>query len=330
MTALISHAQELQRAIIEPFDFQVENDPRSHVRGLAELYSCVGDLIYVPKEDPSIIRIDLKTMKILRFAGPGQGPGELGKYSAGGLSVNGNSVWALNDRRNIANFYVNGQFQTAFRLKDYQLRPLEWVKWSFAHNDQLVLVPAHPRTGHLARVYDYAGQETAMVGRILPIEPEMLEYNAMVNATIWQYREGKWYCLFAYRPIIRIYNAEFELEREILVVGEEVDLFEEPFHKREIPEGFDRPRPHFTDFQVTEKCLYLMCHGVLYQLDHTGKVLSRTGFWANDAIMEELGWRPRVEFCFAAVMKNGRVYLGARGNYMEHDLWYVDLAHVRE
>jgi len=330
MGSIIASAQEILRSVIQPFDFQIEEDSKTHVRGMSELYAAKGSLVYLPKEDPTILWIDPKSKRVNRFGGQGSGPGELGTYSSGGVSAQGNALWALNDRKTIANFYVDGQFQTAFRLKDYQLRPFEDVQWSFAHDDQFVVIPAHPRTGHLARVYNYAGQEAAMVGRILPIEPDILEYNSMVNATIWQYQNGKWYCLFIYRPIIRVFNKGFDLEREIPIVGEEVDLFEEPFHKREIPEGFDRPRPHFTDFQVTEQFIYVMCHGVLYQLTLEGELLSRTGFWANEAITQELGWCPRVAFQYVAVMKSGRVFLGTLGNYMEHDLWYVDLAHVRE
>lgn len=326
----ISSDPEIIKLTIQPFDFQVEDQPNTHVVGMVELYSTGKVPVYLPKEDPTVIVINPNTREIQRFGGVGQGPGELGRYPAGGLSVRESSIWALNDRKTHANLFVEGQFQTSFRLKDYQVRDPYLVTWSFAHNDQLVVIPAHPRTGSLARVYDYSGQEIAMMGKILPIEPEMLRYNRAVNATLWQYANNRWFCLFVYRPKVRIFNAAFELEKEIPIVGEEVDHFEQYFQKRELPEGFGFAPTHFNDFQVTKKFIYIVCRGVLYQLNHEGELLTKTQFWANEEVEEELGWLPQVRFKYVAVLTSGKIFLGTLDDYMDHDLWFVDAPHVKE
>lgn len=316
---------DLQKVTIQPYDIQVESKPETHIKGLWELYQWQDGLIVVPWQEPSALMVSVNEDKITKIGGEGNGPGELGESSPYGTSVTNDSVWILGNGARIANLYVNSSFQTSFKLKDYQLRPITNVTWSFAHNDQFVVIPANPRTKHLARVYDYGGNQVAMIGDILPIDPEMLTYNPFVNSTIWKYQEGKWFCLFVFRPYLRIFNSDFKLEKEILITGEEVDIYEEQFQEREIPEGFNRPRPHFTSLQVSTSSIYVMCHGVLYHLDHQGKLLSRTGFFANDELKKEFGYRPRIHFDYAVVMNNKRVYLGASGHYMDRDLWYADL-----
>jgi len=314
-----------QKVIVQPLDFQNDEDPITHVKGMRSLDKMGDFLVFVPKRDPSILLINPKSLVIRKIGGRGGGPGEFGVSHPWGVSSYNGSLWVLNHHREKVSLFVNESFQTSFKNRQYQLLAGPYMKYAFAHNDLFVVIPDYPASGHLANVYDYAGEIQMKVGEILPIDPEVLTYNPALNNTIWRYHAGKWFCLFVYRPTIKVFNDQFKLEREVTIVGEEVDLFEEKFHNQEKDKSHSEIPPHFTDFQVTGDRIYVLCYAVLYEMDHQGKVLSRTGFYANDEAVERFGFRPRVHFNHAVVMENRRVYLGLWGAYLEHDLWYTDL-----
>ena len=330
LATLLSFANDLQKLTIEPFDFQLENDPATYIRGLWGLYIQEDILYIIPKNDPYVLQIDPKTKAMKRIGGKGLGPGELGHSFPWGLSLGESSMWVLDTYRARASFYKDGVFHTSFKVKNYQISGSTDPKYAFAHNGLFVVIPAFPASKALANVYDYSGELVQKLGHILPLDEEMLKYNPAVNDTIWRFHKGNWYCLFVYRPIIQIYDALFELKKEIQIVGPEVDLFEERFHQMEVDPLIKAPAPHFTDFQVTSSNLLVMCMGVLYQMDHQGKVLSRTGFYGNRDIEAAVGYKPRVHFGHAVVNSRGRVYLGAQGEfYFDHDLWFVDAPHLK-
>lgn len=313
----------------QPYDFQVENDPATYVKGSRIIDQIEDQVIFVPTNEPSVLLINPPSKEVVRFGKKGDGPGELGYGSVRAISPGTKSLWVL-DNKNRASLFVDAQFQTTFRIKSYLIGgDTPYTKPVFAHNDLFVVIPAYPAGMTLANVYDYSGEVVQKLGKILPIDPEMLQWNRAINDTAWRYLNGKWYCLFFYRPYIRIYNGQFELEKELLVAGPEVDFFEEIFQKMEPDPNFPQPRPHFTDFQVTKEHIYVMCKGVLYQMDHTGKVVSRTGFYGNEKARKILGYSPLVGFPHAVVMKSGRVFLGVTGNYLDHDLWYADAPHLK-
>jgi len=315
---------DLQEVTVHPFDFQVENKPVTHVREAWATYYHEGRIVFIPQNEPVLLLVDEATRDVVRIGKPGDGPGELGIDNPRAISVQGDSMWVL-DRRNRASLFVNGRFQTSFSVKSYQIAANSYPKYGFAHNELFVVIPAFPASQALANVYDYEGNVVQRVGEIMPIDPEILQWNPAINNTIWNHFQGKWYCLMAYRPYIRIYNDQFKLEKEILVKGPEVDIFEKRFHELERDPNFPEIRPHFTDLQVTPDHLYVVCQGVLYRMDHQGNVLSRTGFFPDNDLVKEIGWRPRIEFSHATVTEKGKVYLGTVGSYKDHDLWYADL-----
>lgn len=315
---------DLQEVTIHPFDFQLENKPETHVREAWATYYHDGRIVFIPQNEPVLLLINEASKDVVRIGKKGDGPGEFGIGNPRAISLQGDSMWVL-DGRNRASLFVNGRFQTSFRVKSYQILANYRPKYGFAHNELFVVIPAFPASQALANVYDYEGNVVQRVGEIMPIDPEILQWNPAINNTIWKHFQGKWYCLMAYRPYIRIYNDQFKLEKEILVKGPEVDIFEKRFHELENDPNFPEIRPHFTDFQITPDYLYVVCQGVLYKLDHQGNVLSRTGFFPDDDLVKAIGWRPRIEFPHATVTEKGKVYLGTVGSYMDHDLWYADL-----
>lgn len=325
--SLILFSGELQKVTIRPFDFQSENKPETFVRGMWSLYGQEENLLFIPKGDPYVLQIDIQTNEVSKIGGKGHGPGELGNSFPWALSLNRNSMWVLNTSKTRASLFKNGAFHTSFRVKSYQLVKSYQPKFSFAHNELFVVLPAHPASRHLANVYDYSGEVVTKMGDILPIDPEQLKWNPALNNTMWQFHAGKWYCLFMYRPIIRIFNDQFQLEKEILIMGPEVDIYEERFHKLEVNPMIADVLPHFTDFQVTRTHIYAMCHGVLYRMTHQGKVISRTGFYANKEVQDQLGYQPRIHFEHVVILRDKFVYLGSQGSpYFDHDLWYANLA----
>ena len=315
---------DLQKVTIQPFDFEVADDASTHVRGLWALYRQGDQILFVPMNEPCVLVIDPETKKVRRIGRNGDGPGEFGGGHPRALSSGVGSMWVLDHKLRVS-YFTDDVFHTSFKVKSYQIAADSYPKYAFAHNESFVVIPAFPASGFLANVYDYSGQVVEKVGGRLPVDTEMLQWNPAVNNTIWRFLDGKWYCLFTYRPTIRIFSDQFELIKELQVIGPEVDIYEERFHRMAPDPNFPEVRPHFTDFQVTNTNIYLMCNGVLYRMDHEGKVESRTGFFGNEEIVSEIGFKPRVEFTHAIVMKSGRVYLGVYGNYFDHDLWFVDL-----
>jgi len=315
---------------IEPFDFQDEAKPESYVKGMWLLDGTGDTLIFAPLNEPVVLLIEPKSKQIQRVGGKGLGPGELGGSHPYGVSKCDRYLWVLDHNRKRLTLFAGGVYQTDFQTEGYQLLTGASVKYSIAHNDMFVVVPAYPASGYLAKVYDFAGNVVAKMGEILPIEPDLLEYNPALNNTVWRYLDNKWYCLFMFRPYFRIYNNQFELEHEVQIIGQEVDYFEERFQKREKDPAQARVQPFFTDFQVTSKNLFVMCYGVLYQMDHKGKLLSKTEFYTDDETVALLGYRPRVHFNHAVVSPEGRVYLGMFGTYHDHDLWYVDAPYLKQ
>lgn len=317
---------DLQEVTIQPFDFQIENQPETYIRGTWALYEEKGFLYFIPKGDPYVFKIDPKTKTFEKIGGRGSGPGELGTSQPWCLSLHDDGLWVLDHHRGRASFFVKGVYQTSFKVKSYQIYQGYQPKFGFAHSDQFVVIPAYPASGHLANVYDYSGEIVTKMGEILPMDRERLQWNPALNNTIWCYWGEQWYCLFIYRPTIRIFDKHFELEKEITIVGPEVDLYEARFQKMEEEPMIKSVRPHFTDFQVTDTKLMVMCDGVLYQMDHGGNLISRIGFYGNQELIEAFGHRTRVHFDHAVVMDSGQVYLGMVGSgFFDHDLWVADL-----
>jgi len=114
------------------------------------------------------------------------------------------------------------------------------------------LLQVYPRTRKLAAVYNYGGERLSYVGDILKIEPEYLQFNKSLNNTYWDRDQNNWYCLFMYRPILRVFNKDFRLIRELTLQGPEIDEYEDKLYNKEKDPNFTTPWPHFTDFKVFE------------------------------------------------------------------------------
>ena len=314
--------QEVFRVEVQPWDFQSGGNPETFIHGTNQLETDGIDLFILPSRVPKIIQIKTDGTYVRTIGREGEGPGELGSYPPKATAVSPAGIWVLTSRAKHANLYIDGKFAHDLRLRNYMFRGSGLPAYAFAFNQDYVVIQAHPTTGSLANAYNYDGTIHKKVSRILPIEPEFLKRNPAINGTIWRYDDGRWYCLFVHRPIIRVFGADFEMEKEFILNGPEIEVYEEIFFKNEPDPNWTYPKPHFTDFKVAGNSLLVLCDGMLYQVEKsTGEVLSRTHFNGDAEIRKRMSG-DRLHFIYFAQVDD-RLFLASTSAIYDHDLWTV-------
>ncbi len=258
---------------------------------------------------------------IRKIGKKGRGPGEWGYYAPRAIAVKNQSLLVLGPGRKTLFYHEAGQFIHSFKIKPYQIGGAGIPAYSFGFTHEEILIQAWPATRRLASLYDFSGEHKGYVGKILPVMPEYLKVNPAMNDTLWVRDKSHYYCLFVHRPILRKYDANHKKVAEFKVAGPEVDRYEEVFFKNKKDPNWTYPKPHFTDLKVFGGYLYLMCDGVLYQLDkQTGKVLTRTIFFGTGSLEHLNNKEHKLFFMFAAFFDSGKFVLGHRGLLPDHDL----------
>ncbi len=311
----------------KPVLFQDESRPETFIQGFKQLESD-GRYLYILREnDPSALVIKPDGSFVRNLGRSGQGPGELGSYGPVSLAVSGNAAWILRDDLKGLNYYENGAFVTSIRPKDYMPGRTSLPGFSFGFNQNGVLLQAHPKSGHLAYFYGFDGKINREIGKTLPIEEEFLKVNPALNNTSWIKNENKWYCLFIYRPIIRVFNSSFKLEREINFTGPEIQLKEEKFFENKVdPNWRPFPKWYFSDFKIFKNSIYILCEEALYQLDKkTGALKSRTYFFLGQELRKIVDV-PRGLFHYLAFTDDGKLFLAHNALPFDKDgVWTADL-----
>ncbi|MDJ0837512.1 MAG: hypothetical protein QNK37_13420 [Acidobacteriota bacterium] len=202
----------------------------------------------------------------------------------------------------------------------------------FAFNDTHILLPVYPRTGRLAALYDHKGKVEQFVGEIFPIDKEMLREIPALNDTLWAGDDSGWYCLFRYRPFIYRFDKNLKKVAAYRLSGPEIDACEYDLFEEEIPKNRSTRPEHFTDFKLHGEYLYLLCRGVLYQIDkHTGHWRNRVSFYGKGADFEETGLSPteRLNMTYMAFLDDGTMITAPPALMWNHDLWTVRLPFMK-
>jgi len=317
----------LKVTVGKPLLFQDENRPETFITGIGQLESDGQNLYILRKNDPSVLVIKSDGTFVRNIGRSGLGPGELGSYAPVSLSVSGPSTWILRDDLIGVNYYENGEFITSFKPKGYMVGRTSLPGFSFGFTQDGVLLQAPPRSRALAYFYGYDGEVKKKVGRILPVEKEFLRVNPALNSTSWIRDGNRWYCLFIYRPIIREFDSDFKLIREINFTGPEILEKEEKFFENKEDRNW-RPFPkwHFSDFKIFKNSIYILCEGVLYQLDKkSGDLKSRTYFFLSKE-MRAIIDIPRGVFHYLAFTQDGKIFLAHSSLPFDRDgVWTANL-----
>ncbi len=310
MLALLLSGESLYKVTVgDPLIYQDEDNPDTFLTGIHQLESN-GDHLFILRERyPSVIEIKRDGRFVRNIGRSGEGPGELGHHGPISMAVHGNSVWIFRNDMKSINYFENGEFKVSFKPESYQMARNKLPAYHFGFDQDHVLIQSYPGDKSLAVVYDYTGQAKQRVGKILPIEPDFLKVNPAINNTSWIKDGESWWCLFIYRPLLREYNSNFKLLREITLHGPEIEEKEEIFFKNEVNPNWQYPKWHFSDFKVFKNSIYILCEGALYQVDKlSGEIKSRTIFMSNKTMLAIHNY-PRVYFHYLAFTNDGQLFL---------------------
>jgi hypothetical protein len=319
--------QDAYRLESHPFIVQDEDNQETHFSGLVQLESNGKDLFLLTDRQPGALRFSGEGNFIRRIGRKGQGPGELGNARSGAMAVDGETVWIMTHLK--AFLFHEGEYQHDFSFRSYQHRGSITPSRSIVFSPDHIIIQAHPSTRHIAAVYNYDGSVHKMIGELASRNPVYLKTNPALNFTVWTRDRDHYYCLFAYRPKIVVYDLNFEKVRELIVNGPEVSEFEEVFLRNERNPLFTYPKPHFTDIKVFGDHLYLMCDGMLYQLDKkTGNTLSRTVFIGNEKVWKERGKQAKLHYNYFTFLDDGTFILAHASGIYDAHLWKADLPFI--
>jgi hypothetical protein len=309
------------------FKIQDENNPETHLSGVKQLESNGQDLFLLTIRQPGVLQFSGEGHFIRRIGRKGQGPGELGNRRSGAMAVNGESVWI---RTHLQMFlFHKGDFLHSFRFNSYQHTGSSGASRAFTFSPDHLIVQAHPSSRNIASVFNYDGSTHKMIGELASANPVYLKTNPALNFTVWTRDEDHYYCLFVYRPMIVVYNRDFEKVKELKLRGPEISAFEEKFLRNEPDPHFDYPKPHFTDIKTFRGHLYVMCDGMLYQLDkEDGQTLSRSIFIGNEAIWKERGEKRKLYYYHMAFLDDGTFFLCSSSEFYDAFLWKADLPFI--
>jgi hypothetical protein len=320
-------AQDVYRLISTPFKIQDENKPKTFLAGVAQLESNGKDLFLLTVREPGVLQFSRDGQFIRRIGKTGQGPGELGNHRSGAFAVKGETVWVRSSNRLF--LFQEGKYLHTVRIKSYQHAGSSAPSHSFSFSPDDLLVQVHPATRRLAAVYNMDGSIQKMIGELASQNPAYLQTNPALNFTLWTRDDDHYYCLFAYRPKVVVYNLEYEKIREWNITGPEITRLEEMFKRNEPDPNFTYPKPHFTDIKVYGDHLYLMCDGTLYQIDKVdGRTLSRSIFIGYEPIWKDRGKQSKLYYDHLAFLDDGTFFLSSGGEFYGAYLWRAELPFI--
>jgi len=322
---------EAHRLYIHPLDFEDESKPESLYYGISRIDTNGKELFILLTQEPGVIQVQADGTFIRRIGRGGNGPGELGDFACSAMAVEGQSVWLLNASRTHLFYFESGVFRNSFKNESYQFHR-HTVPANFTFNQDVVLLQVFPGSKKLAAVYNFGGERLRYVGDILLVEPEYLKINQSLNNTTWDQHQEKWFCMFMYQPIIRVFSREFKLIKELTPQGPEIDEYNEKYFQKKKDPNFDTPWPHVTDFKIFKGHGYFLSNAVLYQIDlETGETLHRVSFYGKGYEFEKYGETPmdRLHFYSFAILDSGVVVLANIDEVCGHDLWQVKLPFIQ-
>ena len=197
--------------------------------------------------------------------------------------------------------YIGKKLDSEYKLKSYYIESNKTSNAFFFNNENIV-VQATPRSRALGSIMNNQGVHQITVGKILPIDPEILRSNPATNDTLIRGNEQMIFLLWKYRPIMSIYDIN---GNHI----EDIELEIPPLEKIEITS------PLFYDFKFVNNSFFILCqNGKLYKYNYDNRTITESSYEINGN---------KVRFRSFAFTESGDLFLGHPYLKWGHDLWYV-------
>ena len=159
-------AQDAYRLELHPLDFQA-NLADDFLPSIDQIESN-GHHIYVRSiRYPKVAVIDRHGRSIRMIGGSGGHPSEF-RTGIMAMALKGESLWLVDNQLERARLFQSGIFRTSFRLDSFNKAYAMPNANAFAFTEKVVMIPAHPDTGHLAAAMSYNGNLIQRTGEPLP------------------------------------------------------------------------------------------------------------------------------------------------------------------
>ena len=105
------------RAVLEPFDFQRQDDARFYLANLGQVESDGRRLYLSSPESTEVLVVDADGKVVKTIGGSGDHPAELGHLGVYAMAVRGDVLWLIDSELKRARRFVDGVYQSDFRVK---------------------------------------------------------------------------------------------------------------------------------------------------------------------------------------------------------------------
>lgn len=320
-----SYSPDIEKHKLEltPLDFSDESNPKTFFSGIGQIEGDEDTLYVADTSSAWILMIDKDGNYKGSLGQAGEGPKEWGRGPRA-FAVEQGHLWAADYQNDALHLFVDGAHQLRLPIE----RPIQTPgsnNFVFSLSDAQLLYQAHPGKGSLAALYDFDGNLIKYVGELPKLDIETQRANPFMHQTLWQQQGDHYYALFKFMPIMIKFDQEFnELDRFYLdspEINELQDQFED--HKKTNTNKPGKGRSYrisptmFSDFKTHKDLLYVMCRGVLYQINpKDGQMMTRVDF--------SIPTRDSIKPTFFTFLKDDVMVVGHSNMLWDHDLWKIE------
>ncbi len=318
--------QDHYRVRIHPLDVQFGQAP-FYLESLDQIETD-GHQLYLRGVKNTEIYVISPSGTLLKQVGrAGQHPSEFGFSGVLAMAVEGPHLWAIDLEYQRVRLFTDGEYRRSFPLDSYNVYAQAATSNVFGFSPNQVVIPAAPKSRHLAAVYTYDGDLIQHVGEILPFSEEFASRVPGINDSFWLYRQGHWYSIHKYFPLVTRYDASFAVVDQFQVESEVVQQRLDYIVQFSSTHGY--PAPIFTDAKFFGGDLFLMSDGYLHQLDlPSRRIRSITSFYGVGPGFQHLEHSKLTLFSFAFTREGG-LFLGHPALLWDHDLWSAELPQLQ-
>lgn len=299
-----------QKTYFIPLTIEDEDDPRTYLNTIDQIV-IDDDLLYAHPSQSTVIKVFDRNLKFqFQIGGRGGGPGLFPSTILSFNAVNGN-VWALCKDTQVS-YFQGDHFVRNIPIKGVQVSIYGSSTAAFAVDEDVAVIPAHPKTRQLGVAYTYDGEVVQGVGDIFPIDKEVLAHNPAYNDVMWVKGKDRWYAVFEYHPLVQVFDREFKLVSEFTFDTQAVKEFEERWRDWKPKKGWRIPPELNYDAAWHDGHLWIMCFGALLKLDPETKTLRGAWyFYGQDPQFDDRGRHHFYTFDF---FSDGQMLMATRGD----------------
>jgi hypothetical protein len=319
------YGQETYRLQVNPLDVKPGKD-EVFLSSLGQI-TTDGQVLYLSGNDRTeIMTVDKRGAILRRIGGKGGHPAEFEYQGVLGFSIRGNTIWGIDMELKRVRSFVDGQYQSSFPLKSFNITRMTPGENMFAFSQDFVVIPTNEIPEHLAAVYQTDGTFVGHVGEPMDFSQMVHKKILGMNDTHWLAYGENWISIHKFFPLINIYDSSFglidQIQVESKIISHLVDVIMEAS-----PDGdrYGIPTPVFSDAQIVRDDLFLMSPGYLHQVDlKQRKVTSITSFFGKGPDFQGIEM-PSLTYYLFAILDDGSLILGHPAMLWEHDLWQTSL-----